>query len=88
MPRGHIRSRRRKYDYPDDFAHALDRIAEASGLSWEELARLLGTSTLNLWRWRKKGVHPNTYHLLALQDLARQLNLSHLLPTASVRERS
>ena len=60
---------------------------EASGLTWAELARQLGTTTLNLWRWRN-GVRPNAHHLLALQDLARRLNLAHLLPSASVRQRS
>ena len=47
--------------------------------------RELGTSTLNLWR---SGVRPNAQHLPALQDLACRLNLAHLLPSASVRQRS
>ena len=61
------------------FAGALERIREASGLPWKELARLLGTSTLNLWRWRN-GVHPNMEHFLVLQELAADLGLDDLSP--------
>ena len=61
------------------FAEALERFKEDSGLTWKELARQLGTSTLNLWRWRN-GVRPNMEHLLALQQLAAELGLAHLLP--------
>ena len=70
MPRRRARPRRAAYTYPNDFAQSLERIKEASGLTWAELARQLGTSTLNVWRWRR-GVRPNAHHLLALQDLAR-----------------
>ena len=86
MPRGRVRSHRQAYVYPDDFGPALERIKEASGLPWAELARLLGTTPSNLWRWRN-GVLPNTRNVLALQDLARRLGLEHLLPRASARER-
>ncbi len=82
-----MRRQRASYDYPDDFAAALVRFKEASGLSWGALARELGTSRLNLWRWRN-GVRPNTDHLLALQDLARRLGLEHLLPTATLLVRA
>ena len=71
----------------DAFGEALERIREASGLTWKELARLLGTSTLNLWRWRN-GVRPNMEHLLALQELAAALGLDELLPAASPRRRA
>ena len=86
MPRQRPRSPRAAYDVPADFAGALTRLKEASGLTWAELARLLGTTTSNLWRWRN-GVLPSTRNLLAIQDLARRLDLAHLLPTASARER-
>lgn len=82
-----MRRQRASYDYPDDFAEALIRFKEASGLSWGALARELGTSRLNLWRWRN-GVRPNIDHLLALQDLARRLGLEHLLPTAALLGRA
>ena len=72
---------------PAAFARALERIREASGLPWKELARLLGTSTLNLWRWRN-GVHPNMEHFLVLQELAADLGLDDLLPAPAPRGRS
>ena len=84
MPRRRARPRRAAYVYPNDFAQSLERIKEASGLTWAELARELGTTTLNVWRWRK-GVRPNAHHLLALQDLARRLDLERLLPRARIR---
>ena len=54
-------------------------------MSWVENARRLGTSTLNLWRWRKMGVLPNMHYLSVLQDLADSMDLGYLLPTARVR---
>ena len=72
---------------PGAFAGALERIREASGLPWKELAYRLDTSTLNLWRWRN-GVRPNMEHLLALQQLAAELGLDDLLPGASTRRRA
>ena len=87
MPRKRIRTKRRLYVLDGDFALCLQRFKEASGLPWAEIARLLGTSAVNLWRWRFRGVKPNAQHLLALQDLADGLNLAHLLPTARVRRR-
>ena len=85
MPRKRIRRKRVAYRLTGDFPQALERFKEASGLSWADIARLLGTSTLNLWRWRKRGVRPNAHHLLALQDLVDSMDLGHLLPTARVR---
>ncbi len=83
MPRHRARPRRAAYVYPNGFARSRVRIKEASGLTWAALARELGTTTLNVWRWRK-GVRPNAHHLLALQDLARRMDLEHLLPRALV----
>lgn len=84
MPRRRARPRRVTYAQPTGFASCLVRIKEASGLTWADLARELGTTTLNVWRWRR-GVYPNARHLLALQDLARRMDLDHLLPRARVR---
>ena len=42
---------------PDDFGHRLERLKEASGLSWRGLARALGADPKQLARWRK-GVEP------------------------------
>ena len=84
MPRRRMNYPRAAYVFPEDFPQGLERLKEASGLTWAEMARLLGTSVLNLWRWRG-GVRPNAQHLLALQDLAQSRGLGHLLPTARVR---
>ena len=85
MPRKRVnRSKRPTYALTGNFAQALEDFKEASGLPWAEIARLLGTTTLNLWRWRNKGVLPNMHHLLALQELADSRGLGHLLPTAKL----
>ena len=84
MPRATRRIRKPSYALTEEFADALVQFKDASGLSWAEIARQLGTSTLNLWRWRR-GTYPNSHHLLALQDLAGSLGLAHLLPRARVR---
>ena len=67
-----------------EFVKALEDFQEASGLTWAEIARRLGTSVVNLWRWRQ-GVQPNMHHLIALQDLADGMGLGHLLPRVRVR---
>ena len=36
------------YVYSDDLPQALENFKEASGLSWAEIARRLGTSTMTL----------------------------------------
>ena len=87
MPRQRTKQKRTVYVLTGDFAQGLVRFKEASELPWAEIARLLGTSPLNLWRWRERGVQPNSRHLLALQDLADGMDLGHLLPTARVRRR-
>ena len=78
MPRQHTHHSRTVYVFPDDFPQRLERFKEESGLSWAELARRLGTSALNLRRWKDKGVRPHWRHLMALLDLADDLGLGHL----------
>ena len=56
--------------FPDDFPQALERFKEALGMTWDEIAWLLGTTTATLWRWRNAGIRPSTDYLLAIQDLA------------------
>ena len=87
MPRQKTRHRRGFYEFPDDFPECLRRLKEASGLSWSELARRLGTSPLTIRRWTKHGVQPSSHYLLALQDLAEELGLVHLLPRANARHK-
>ena len=85
MPRKHAEhSRNTTYELAGDFADALEDFQKASGLTWAEIAHRLGTSVVNLWRWRK-GVLPNMHHLLALQELADRIGLGHLLPRVRTR---
>ena len=42
---------------PEDFGQGLERLKEASGLSWRGLARALGVDPKRLGQWRK-GVEP------------------------------
>lgn len=86
MPRQQMHHLRGFYEFPHDFPECLRRIKEASGLSWSELARRLGTSPLTLRRWTQ-GVQPSGHYLLALQDLVEELGLTHLLPRAVARHR-
>ena len=81
MPRQKMPHRLGRYEFPDDFPECLRRFKEASGLSWSEMARRLGTRPQTIRRWLN-GVQPSAYYLLALQDLARGFGLSHLLPRA------
>lgn len=87
MSRKRVRRQNTVYVLTGDFAQGLEAFKEASGLPWAEIARLLGTSVLNLWRWRKQGVQPNMRHLLALQELADGMGLGHLLPSARAQPR-
>ncbi len=80
MPRKRVR---RSQVLTGDFAQALEDFQKASGLTWAEMSRRLGTSVVNLWRWRQ-GVQPNMHHLLALQELADCMGLGHLLPRVRV----
>ena len=77
MPRHRTHNGRTVYVFPDDFPERLERFKEESGLSWAEIARRVGTSVLNLRRWRE-GVRPHWRHLAALLELAEDLDLAHL----------
>ena len=47
-----------------DFPKRLERLKEASGLSWRGFAKSLGVDPKQLRRWRKKGVEPSGTHAL------------------------
>ena len=55
---------------PRDFAQRIDRLKEASGLTWDEFAEPLGVESKQVLRWRQ-GAEPcgGSYH--ALIELAR-----------------
>ena len=73
--------------FPEDFPQRLEQLKEASGLTWSEFARRLGTNPLTLRRWRQ-GARPNALHLLALLQFAASLDLLHLLPLPNVQPRN
>ena len=58
MPRQRIHHSLNTYDFPSDFPERLVRFKEASGLSWAEMARRLGTHPQTIRRWRDEGVGP------------------------------
>ena len=74
MPRQRKPSRREAHVFPEDFPEKLEQLKEASGLTWSELARRLGTNPLTVRRWRQ-GARPNALHLLALLQFAASLDL-------------
>ena len=60
--------------FPDDFPRRLERLREASGLTWRALARELGVSVRSLYRWRV-GTRPDAAHMLAIVEFATDRNL-------------
>ena len=54
-------------DLPTDFPQRLIRLKEASGLTWEEFARVLGVELKQVLRWQN-GTEPcgGAYHCLVL----------------------
>ena len=78
MPRQRTNYRRRPYGFPEDFPQRLVRFQEASGLSWSEIARRIGTYRATVWRWTEGVVRPNARHMMALLMLADDLGLDHL----------
>ena len=61
-------------EFPDDFPQRLERLREASGLTWRRLARELGVSVRSLYRWRA-GTRPDAAHMLAIVEFATEREL-------------
>ena len=70
-------TRRIDFGFPADFALRLKLFKEASGLTWQSLARMLGVSPYRLRQWRSGGVVPSSAHLFALLTLAEGMELRH-----------
>ena len=64
-----------EWEFPQDFPARLVLFKEASGLSWNALARLLGISPSRVWEWRERGVVPSPGHLLQLLTVAESMGL-------------
>ena len=67
-------------EFPPDFPQRLERLREASQLSWRGLARALRLHPRSLRRWRR-GAKPDAAHLLALFGFAAEQGLLHCLMT-------
>ena len=61
-------------EFPDDFPQRLERLREASWLTWRALARVLGVSVRSLYRWRA-GTRPEGAHMLAIVEFATEREL-------------
>ena len=68
--------------FPNDFTDHLVQFKEASGMSWRALAKALGVKPYRIREWRR-GVTPNTLHLIQLLGLAERLGLGEVLTTGS-----
>ena len=53
---------------PEDFPERLERLKEASGLSWSGFAKAIGIDYKQMYRWHNDGVEPSggAYHSLVL----------------------
>ena len=58
---------------PEDFGTRLERLKEASGLTWDGFATAIGVDIRQVLRWRKKGCEPAGGAMLALVDFAIQV---------------
>ena len=57
---------------PDDFVDRLERLKEASGLTWTGFAQAIGVDQKQMLRWRKKGTEPCGGAMLSLLRFARR----------------
>ncbi len=58
---------------PDDFAFRIERLKEASGLTWNGFALAVGVDRQQVRRWRKKGVEPSGGPMLSLFRFAARM---------------
>ena len=71
MPRQRNLYNRRTYVLPEDFPQRLRRFQEESGLSWPEIARLLGTYRHTVWHCKEGRARPHYQHRKPLVELAQ-----------------
>ena len=58
---------------PEDFALRIERLKEASGLTWNGFALAIGVDRQQVRRWRKDGVEPSGGPMLSLFRFAAQM---------------
>ena len=56
--------------WPEDFGERLEGLKKLTGLSWREMAELLGVTDRGALKWRKGG-KPSAANFLAIMELAR-----------------
>ena len=64
--------------WPEDFGERLEGLKKLSGLSWLEMAELLGVTDRGALKWRRGG-RPSAANLLAIMELARGVPGGHEL---------
>ncbi len=57
-------------ELPEDFAQRLERLKQASGLSWDSFAEAIGVERKQVLRWRR-GTEPSGSAYHGLVELAR-----------------
>ena len=72
-----MEERNRMEDYrpppwPEDFGERLERLTARAGLSWRELAGLLGVTERGALKWRRGG-RPSGPNFWAIMELARDV---------------
>ncbi|MDE2781019.1 MAG: hypothetical protein OXI91_15285 [Chloroflexota bacterium] len=58
---------------PEDFVARLTRLKEASGLTWDGFASMIGVDYRQVLRWCKKSCEPAGGAMLALVEFADQV---------------
>ena len=58
---------------PEDFALRIERLKEASGLTWNGFALAIGVDRQQVRRWRKEGVEPSGGPMLSLFHFAAHM---------------
>lgn len=69
--------RRERHQLPVDFPRRIERLKEATGLSWRGFARQLRTDPSLVRRWRK-GTRPDSGNLYSLLRMAAEIGQLHL----------
>ena len=66
------------YKFPEDFPRRLERFKQATGLTWNALARGIGVTPYRMREWRK-GTVPDSTNLFILLTLAEKLGFRGIL---------
>lgn len=59
--------------WPEDFGRRLEGLKELAGLSWQEMAALLGVTDRAILMWRRGERKPSGANILAITEFARSI---------------